>query len=335
MAGDELQPNGYVLLGAVGACGKASYWRHALHLFQESEGSLLLINAALGACERSGQWQVALCLLGSAPDVVGVSCAVGACEKASAWRAALRLFQRQVGRKLRPDVICFGAAISACEKGVQWRLAMDVLSQAQNVGCVNGVVFNSALSACEKAGLWRRSLKLLPLFQEHQPDTVTLNAVLSACEKSSHWLQALRLLRLPFRGLRPDGVSRNAALSACGAAARWAHALQHFDEQVPDLVAWSAAISACARGKQWQLGLMLVHRLRARLPVTDVVYNSALALLEGTEQWQEALDLLGAMSAEGWVPNILNYGIVAGACEKALQARPLAALLREVASRSR
>ena len=55
---------------------------------------------------------------------------------------------------------------------------------------------------------------------------------------------------------------------------------------------------------QWTLQAGTCLTKSAQLPLMfseDVVYNSALALLEGTGQWQEALDLLGA-AQRFWYP---------------------------------
>ena len=113
-------------VAAMGACGEAAQWQHAVSLLEPAPAAY---GAAMAACSRAQLWQRVLQLLQTSRDHAAhdsISCytAMVACDRAREWQRALRLFHGFGGLTVEQDVRFFTSAISACHYGSRWRDAV-------------------------------------------------------------------------------------------------------------------------------------------------------------------------------------------------------------------
>ena len=91
-------------------------------------------------------------------------------------------------------------------------------------------------------------------------------------------------------------------------------------------------ISKAATQNQWQQALELLAEMQAQgLEPSVITYSAAISACKKGSRWQQALELLTEMQAQGLEPGVITYSAVISACEKGSQWHEALGLLAEQA----
>ncbi|CAK9104702.1 Pentatricopeptide repeat-containing protein At1g62930 [Durusdinium trenchii] len=181
---------------------------------------------------------------------------------------------------------------------------------------VNTIHYNTMLAASRRD--WEVGLLLLGQMpsKKLRPTTVSFNSIMGA----ANWQQVLELLTtMQNIELRPSQVSYNTAMSACAGQDAWEKALMVFDQlDFRDQISYSTTITACERGNSWQGALDLLGTMSLQQLIPDVITFSAAISAAGI-QWPVVIELLESSIQLRVTPNQISYSASISACEKGHQ----------------
>jgi pentatricopeptide repeat domain-containing protein 1 len=187
----------------------------------------------------------------------------------------LRCIQHLEAKGVSVDVVMWGCVITALAVTADWRGALDVIRrmEANQNPAPNVVCYGAAIAACSRAGEWRAALNLL--------------------------------LRMSNGGPKPDVPAYNAVMSACANA----------DEGIMGLkVSSRCTAEPCGLGPYVDVGCCSPQVFHALLESgqrpTEVSYGTAILCCWKAGEWRKAVELLSAMRADGFAPNMITVSLV-------------------------
>ncbi|CAE7311431.1 unnamed protein product [Symbiodinium sp. CCMP2592] len=348
------------LNSAMSICKHPGGWQTANHLVssiyaRSLEASSITYNTCMSACSEGGHWQTSCVLFSRMRDrhLPGTVVSYGALLEAkspSCWRHVLALFLQLGTSGLESNIVTSAAVISGEIKG-QWQRACALLMACTTRQIrINLTAFNAVISACEKERRWEAALHLLEELQLERirADIISFNAVISACNAGGMWQQALALLvRLDALMMRADAglaifevadrcssfglpfstcSNRNTShlslwLMALISGPTWATVTQMpCSPPDHDRITYNAAISACEKSQEWQQALVLLGQAeRQRMQLGIITYNAAISACDRGGQWELALHLLNEAVCKRLRPQLTSYNAAASACAKELR----------------
>ncbi len=279
--------------------------------------------SALNACQKATSWHAVIELLKhmSLHQVELNAMTYGVYSKAVSdwgdWHLSLEVLKDMKNQEVSPTSVNYSLAISAFQTTAIWQAALLL---AYNTSLRDVFLCSVAISVCEEAGEWEAALKLLDDFRLMQVelDLAAYNAAISACEKASAWQRALMLFMEVSQVLQPNVVSCSATIAACQKAGKWQKALRLLSEAKAsdtkaDVIAHNSAIRAC----KWQFALLLLSCTRKKHLELNIMSYSAAMCPETCGPWEWSIFLFQDISTSAVESNILTYGSVLAACERA------------------
>ena len=277
-------------------------------------------------------------------DTIHYNVLISACAAPRRWREALDLGSRMHERHVPLDTVTYNALIKVMHNSGRWKLALKMLRQMRREKVPpDTVTFSTAIAACGKAGEQRRALLLLPMMAAANvmPNTITFSSAISACERQGEWKAALELLdAMSELGTAPDLICLNAAIGACARGGEPDEARRLLREVAPSLglapdqTSHNGYITALANAEtpRWEEALDALGEMAAE-GVAPNLYstNAALSALGKAGQWQRAIEFLDAMpSLYGTTPDAVSYTSAISGCERAAEWMAAAQLLRQM-----
>ncbi|CAJ1458338.1 unnamed protein product [Effrenium voratum] len=310
------------------ALAKARRWSAALKI---ELGSGSAANAVMSSCAKSRQWTEAMAIMAElsatrAASRISFGSAISCAAKESHWRRALHLFDALQERNLQANVVIFGATIAACEG--KWRHAVELLAAVRRDNLeANVIASGAALNACAKDAQWQQSVQMLTsIARSLQANVPVYTAAIGSCR--DQWQEALALFReMGTQRLQPNAMACSTAIRCC--KERWAVALELFYEMAQkelqrDLVVYNSALAALELSNQLDTVLALLRHLQAQRIADSASYTAAIACCGA--QWEQALLLASTcLRPTTWV-----YNACLSSCEKAAQWPTALALLKDL-----
>ena len=100
-------------------------------------------------------------------------------------------------------------------------------------------------------------------------------------------------------------------------------------------MSYNASINASEKGQQWQRALQLMGAMQVRSVQPSVNSPSAaMSACQKGRQWQRALQLMEVMQSCSVEPDVISYGAAISVCEKCQQWRLALQLMEAMQSRS-
>lgn len=142
--------------------------------------------------------------------------------------------------------------------------------------------------------------------RQTKPDVVSVNTAIKACKDNGQFELSLQLFDgMSARGLVPDSVSYTEVIASCGKAGDWERALAVFSEaqQSADglnTFTWNAIVGAAVACDKSVEGLELIKAMRATGFAPDIVtFTTVMTMCSKKEEWEAVLFLAAELEATG------------------------------------
>ena len=143
MSHRSLQRNVVTLSLALNALAQVTRWVEALKLFEDIVETLqpdvALRNSAIKCCQRASQWREALALAEDT-DVVGWNSVLNACGRAGEWQRGLEVLHLIKRRGLQSTVVTYGAAMDALQQASEWQQVLELYGSFLQTGLQVGLL---------------------------------------------------------------------------------------------------------------------------------------------------------------------------------------------------
>lgn len=232
---------------------------------------------------------------------------MGACHHGGQPEQVLNLFAAMERMDLTPSVVAYNLALSACSSkqranGISdWPLALEIIRSMRAKGTApNDRSYALALRACARGQQCGAVLQLIDSMTADAlgPSVYCMSVAMDACEKAGEWEQTLRL----FRAVKtPNLISFTTAMKACGRGGQSDTVVELLDQMValdvkPDLWCFNGAIAAVAIGpKPAEAAALFTRLLDSGIRPNVLTFGCVLCAYEKAGMHAEAFALLGEM----------------------------------------
>ncbi|KAK9811755.1 hypothetical protein WJX72_009549 [[Myrmecia] bisecta] len=288
-------------------------------------------NALLAAYARAKppQWEKALALLTAmceaagevAPDTVSYNTALKACGNALRLDHAFKVFGSMRQRGVLPSITTFGTLITAASDAGSYPAVKQESGLDINTACMNAFV-----AALVKQGQWEEARlafrAMLGPASRTRPSIITFNTIMAAYMRQGHYEQVREVFEDMYAaGLQPSVVTFNTLITAHAHRGAWVDALDvlhHMYRQqghgvMPNTITYNSVLAALNTGAMLAPPAELLIIATRALGVFDqlagmpgvladlTTFNTLIAVLARTGQWQKALAIYDLMTSQGFM----------------------------------
>jgi len=317
-----LTPNIITYSCLISACEKGNKPEMALEVFaamqeQGLQPDIIIYTVLISACEKCGQPERALELFqrmqrdGHEPNVMAYGSLVTALSRSSQPQLALSFYEIMKQQKMVQNAASYAAVLNACRLCAMPEKSQEVVSDMRVKGIeLTSNIYCTLLATYQEAGYHDLALKIFVEMRGRSLLPNNITSVLEMCEAGKKAGSLPNLLTMVERqGTLPVATLCHALTQSCMQGKLLAQGLELCKAAFQKNVQLScnilcSLILACEAVSRHADAMSLARLMRSQdLPLTRATYQVLLQASIAAGEAEEALEVVGSFSAQGWQPD--------------------------------